>query len=334
MPFLFRRSDTAPGRQPTRPGFIRLIQTADLHGSNAAFRKFLAAARQHGANHAIISGDLTGKAIVPIIRRDGRHEAWLFGVRERVETTADLERLRKKIGDVGMYDHLCDLDEARALEADPQALHRLFVTKMNARLEEWLSLAGEVLGPAGIPLWLIPGNDDDLAVDEVLARAPYGRNVDHQVVELDEHHELVSMGDTSMTPWACPRDYPESHMEEVVDRLLGQVRRPEKAIVNFHCPPRDTKIDQCPSLTSDLKIEFQAGQVLMKSAGSAAIRRGLEKLQPLLSLHGHIHEARGSHRIGRTLCLNPGSEYAEGIMKASIVNVEPERVKGYILISG
>ncbi|MEX2458988.1 MAG: hypothetical protein WD770_08390, partial [Actinomycetota bacterium] len=215
MPSLFRRSE-----RPGPTGFIRLVQTADLHGSNAAFRKFLAAAKQHAANHAIISGDLTGKAIVPIIRENGRHEAWLFGNREIAETGADLDRLRKKIGDVGMYDHVCDAEEAHALAADPDQLHGLFVTKMNARLSEWLTLAAEVLEPAGIPLWLIPGNDDDRSVDPVLDASQYARNVDGRVVELDERHELASLGDTSMTPWECPRDYPEEHMVGAVADLF------------------------------------------------------------------------------------------------------------------
>jgi Icc-related predicted phosphoesterase len=311
-----------------------LLQAADFHGSNAAFRKFLGAVRQHGARHAIVTGDLTGKAIVPIIRQGSSYEGWLFGNREILETDADLERFRKKVGDVGMYDHVCDAAEARELDAHPERLHALFVEKMNARLSEWLTLAAEILQPLGVPMWVIPGNDDDLSVDPVLAAAEYVRNVDHQVVELDEHHELVSLGDTSMTPWECPRDYPESHMVPTVKGLFEQVRNPSGAIVNMHCPPRDTSIDQAPRLNDRLEIEFEGGQVIMTSAGSGAIRYGLEQLQPLLSLHGHIHEARGTHRIGRTLCLNPGSEYAEGIMKAAIVNLEPDRVKGYLLISG
>jgi Icc-related predicted phosphoesterase len=328
MPSLFRRADLPSARM------IRLLQAADFHGSNAAFRKFLGAIRQHAPQHAIITGDLTGKAIVPIIRDGTRYEGWLFGNREVLETEAELERFRTKVGDVGMYDHVCDAEEAHALEGDPDRLHALFVEKMNARLAGWLTLAAEILQPLGVPMWVIPGNDDDLSVDPVLAAADYVRNVDHQVIELDEHHELVSLGDTSMTPWECPRDYPESHMVPTVKGLFEQVRNPAGAIVNMHCPPRDTSIDQAPKLNDRLEIEFEAGQVLMTSAGSAAIRTGLEALQPLLSLHGHIHEARGTHRIGRTLCLNPGSEYAEGIMKAAIVNLEPERVKGYLLISG
>ena len=328
MPSLFRRADR-PSHQ-----VLRLIQAADFHGSNAAFRKFMSAIRQHGAQHAIITGDLTGKAIVPIIRRNGGYEGWLFGNRETPETEAELAAFQKKIGDVGMYDHVCDAAEATALDADPAALHALFVDKMNARLAEWLEFSAEYLTPLGVPLWVIPGNDDDLSVDPILAASSYAKNVDHQVVELDEHHELVSLGDTSMTPWECPRDYPESHMVPTVRGLFEQVRNPSGAIVNMHCPPRDTSIDQAPKLNDRLEIEFEGGQVVMASAGSAAIRRGLEALQPVLSLHGHIHEARGTHRVGRTLCLNPGSEYAEGIMKAAIVNLEPDRVRGYQLISG
>jgi Icc-related predicted phosphoesterase len=328
MPSFFRRAD--------KPGVrsIRLLQAADFHGSNAAFRKFLSAIKQHNAQHAIITGDLTGKAIVPIIRDGGRYTSWLFGNREVLETDAELDRFRQKVGDVGMYDHVCDAEEARALDADADRLHALFVDKMNARLSEWLDLAGNYLAPLGVPLWVIPGNDDDRSVDPILDASEYARNVDHKVVELDEFHELVSLGDTSMTPWECPRDYPESHMVPTVKGLFEQVRNPEGAIVNMHCPPRDTAIDQAPSLNERLEIEFEGGQVVMASAGSAAIRSGLETLQPLLSLHGHIHEARGTTRIGRTLCLNPGSEYAEGIMKAAIINLEPTRVKGYLLISG
>lgn len=328
MSFFFRRSDKPGG------SFTRIIQSADFHGSTAAFRKFLAAVRKHEAQHAIITGDLTGKAIVPVVRQNGKHQAWLFGHPEVASTAADLDRLRAKIADVGFYDHLCDADEARALDTDKERLHALFVAKMNARLEEWLTFAAEFLEPLRIPLWLIPGNDDDLSVDPVLNASQYARNVDHQVVELDERHELVSMGDTSMTPWACPRDYPEEHLERVLAELIPQLRDPAGAIFNFHCPPRDTKIDQCPALNEDLKIRFEGGQVIMTSAGSPSIRRRIEEVQPLLSLHGHIHEARGVHKLGRTLCVNPGSEYAEGLMRAALINLEPTRVKGYLLISG
>jgi Icc-related predicted phosphoesterase len=327
MPF-FKRSDKAGS------GFVRIIQAADFHGSTAAWRKFMAAAKQHNAQHAIVTGDLTGKAIVPIIHTNGRYEGYLFGNKVVAETQVELDAFRQRIENVGFYDHVSELDEARALETDAAALHELFVQKMNTRLASWLEFASEYLQPLGIPLWVIPGNDDDQSVDPILNAAQYARNVDHQVVEIDDDHELVSMGDTSMTPWECPRDYPEEHMVTAVRDLVEQIKRPAGAIFNFHCPPFNTKIDQAPSLKENLEIEFEAGQVIMTSAGSPAIRRAVEEVQPLLSLHGHIHEARGVQKLGRTVALNPGSEYAEGVMKAAIVNLEPERVKGYMLISG
>jgi Icc-related predicted phosphoesterase len=328
MPLFFKRSDQ-PGS-----GFLRIIQAADFHGSTMAWRKFMAAVKQHKAQHAIVSGDLTGKAIVPIIRTGDRWEGWMFGHREVAETEAELAAFQGKIERVGFYDYVCELDEAKALEADRDGLHALFVDKMNDRLQSWLEFASEYLEPHGVPLWVIPGNDDDFSVDSILNAAQYARNVDHEIVEIDEHHELVSMGDTSMTPWECPRDYPESHMRVAVRDLVEKIRNPAGAIFNFHCPPFNTKIDQAPALNANLEIEHEAGQVLMTSAGSPAIRRAVEEVQPLLSLHGHIHEARGVQKLGRTVALNPGSEYAEGIMKAAIVNLEPARVKGYMLISG
>jgi Icc-related predicted phosphoesterase len=87
-------------------------------------------------------------------------------------------------------------------------------------------------------------------------------------------------------------------------------------------------------LDENLKIVARGGQVLMKPVGSSAVRAVIERVQPLLALHGHIHESPGHVRIGRTLCINAGSEYAEGILKAAIINLERERVKGHVLVSG
>ena len=49
----------------------------------------------------------------------------------------------------------------------------------------------------------------------------------------------------------------------------------------------------------------------MIHAGSTAVRASIEKHQPLVGLHGHIHESKGFVTLGRTLCLNPGSEYGK-----------------------
>jgi Icc-related predicted phosphoesterase len=64
----------------------------------------------------------------------------------------------------------------------------------------------------------------------------------------------------------------------------------------------------------------------MIPVGSTAVRKIIEKYQPLLGLHGHIHESAGFVRIGRTQCLNPGSEYAEGILRGFLVEIEGAKI--------
>ncbi|MEK7784403.1 MAG: hypothetical protein AAB658_03110 [Chloroflexota bacterium] len=54
----------------------------------------------------------------------------------------------------------------------------------------------------------------------------------------------------------------------------------------------------------------------------------------MLALHGHIHESRGITRLGKTVCINPGSEYGEGILHGVIVNVLDGKIEGYQLTSG
>jgi Icc-related predicted phosphoesterase len=111
------------------------------------------------------------------------------------------------------------------------------------------------------------------------------------------------------------------------------IQKPERAIAILHVPPFGSSLDSCPDLDKNLKIITEGGQVVMKSAGSPAVKAFIEKVQPMLSLHGHIHESPGHVHNGRTLMINAGSEYAEGIMKAAIINLENGKVKGHLLIS-
>ena len=64
-------------------------------------------------------------------------------------------------------------------------------------------------------------------------------------------------------------------------------------------------------------------------------RRRSRSYQPALSLHGHIHEARGNCRIGRTLCINPGSSYEQGDLLGAVVDLDgKKKVKRFLLTSG
>jgi len=74
--------------------------------------------------------------------------------------------------------------------------------------------------------------------------------------------------------------------------------------------------------------------VVMFGAGSRSVRTAIEKTQPLLSLHGHIHESPGAVRIGKTLCINPGSEYGEGVLRGCILNLSAGQIDSYQLTAG
>jgi len=74
--------------------------------------------------------------------------------------------------------------------------------------------------------------------------------------------------------------------------------------------------------------------VEMTSAGSSACREAIMRYQPLLGLHGHIHESRGVAVLGRTICANPGSEYTEGVLRGFLCELDGDKVRSYLLTSG
>jgi Icc-related predicted phosphoesterase len=315
-------------------GMTRVLYASDFHGSEAFFRKFLAAALQYKAQALIVGGDVTGKAMLPIVHKGGgRYEGFLFNRREQPSSPAELEKLKQTISNVGFYPLVLEQDEAEALEADEAKMSALFERAMCDRVRQWLTLADEKLAPQGIKLYFMPGNDDLLSIDKVIEEFPSVANPDCRRVWIDDDHELVGLSNANMTPWRCTRDLEEDALEVQLEQVAALLERPATAVMALHVPPYDSGIDICPELDDNLKIVARGGQVMMKPVGSPAVRRLIERVQPMLTLHGHIHEAPGHTRIGRTLCINAGSEYAEGIMKAAILNLERDKVKGHMLIS-
>ena len=90
-----------------------------------------------------------------------------------------------------------------------------------------------------------------------------------------------------------------STIEDELSRLPPP-RDPSRAVYVLHGPP------------SGLGLDIVRGGA---AVGSAATRAFLERRQPLLSLHGHIHESpdeSGVWRasVGRTVCIQPGQSAA------------------------
>jgi Icc-related predicted phosphoesterase len=78
----------------------------------------------------------------------------------------------------------------------------------------------------------------------------------------------------------------------------------------------------------------KAGQIVLHGAGSRSVRLAIETHQPMLGLHGHIHESAGVIRLGRTLCANPGSEYGEGVLRGFLARLADGAVESYQLTTG
>ena len=316
-------------------GMTRLLYASDFHGSEAFFRKFLGAALQYQANALIVGGDVTGKAMIPILHKGpDRYEAALFNRRETPSTPEALEHLQQTIANVGFYPIVLEPDEAAELEADPVRMGTRFEQEMIGRVRLWMNLAEATLGPRGVHLYFMCGNDDLASIDRAIEGHEHIHNPDGRRHWIDDDHELVGLSLANMTPWKCARDSEEDELARRLDQVAGLLEAPERAVMVIHVPPFDSGLDVCPELDENLQIVHRGGHVLMKPAGSPAVRRMIERVQPLLTLHGHIHESPGHVRLGRTLAINAGSEYAEGIMKAAIINLERGRVKGHILISG
>jgi uncharacterized protein len=327
-------------QRKTRPRYTRLFFATDIHGSQTGFRKFINAGKFYEVDALILGGDIIGKIAVPIIRMGGqRYRARLQGHDTQVADEQELADLRRRIGTMGFYDVIVDEDEYRALQADPAAVERLFQRLARERLLEWVALAEERLAGTHIRCYVSGGNDD---FPDVLAAledtgAQHVIPCEGRVVALDEAHTMISNGWSGPTPWRTPRECDEQELARLIDAAVRGVHDLQRCVFNFHDPPVDSTLDTCPKLDWDTDPPSQisvAGQVVLIAAGSSAVRAAIEQHQPVLGLHGHIHESRGVVKLGRTTCINPGSEYGEGVLRGCIINLHAGEVVSYQMTSG
>lgn len=313
----------------------RVLYGSDFHGSDVVYRKFLAASFQYQADVLVVGGDVTGKAMIPIINQgSGKYTSSLFGKDLHASSAEDLEKIKKEVSSVGFYPIVIDQDEANDLENSPEKMAVRFEHEMCERVREWMLLADEKLTPKNKTLYFMAGNDDLMSIDSTIAEFKNIHNPDMARFEIDGGFEIVGLSYANMTPWHCARDLEEEDLQDKLTQLSGLIQNPETTIAVLHVPPYNSSLDTCPELDKNLKIITQGGQVVMKAAGSPSVKAFIDNVQPMLSLHGHIHESPGHVRIGRTLAINAGSEYAEAILKAAIVNLENGKIKGHMLISG
>jgi uncharacterized protein len=320
-------------RSGTRKRRYRLFFATDIHGSDRCFRKFLAAAKVYEADALILGGDIAGKAVVPIIENGGSRYTYQFqGVKGEV-SRRDLEPLEERIKFNGLYPYPCDHDENERIRFDGSYRASLFERLITDQLVEWRSLAEERLSDK-VRCIITPGNDDPFVIDEVLEQPGRIECPEGDTIRLGPVW-LASLGNTNRTPWNTDREYDEEELAAQVDHMLAHHSGGEPCIFNFHCPPYASTLDTVVKLDEDLRPVLYRGMPVEIPVGSKAIRTAIETYSPVVGLHGHIHEAQGVQRIGRTVCINPGSEYGSGILKGAIVDIDSSgEYIGHLLTSG
>jgi len=331
MAFLFKKS---------RKKSTRLFYATDIHGSERTYRKFLNAGKFYEANVLVMGGDITGKLLIPIIKdKNGNFRATLQGTTEHFAAEAELSGLLERLGILGFYHKTMEEDEFLALQENPAEVDKLFQELARERLASWVDLAETRLAGTGIRCFVTGGNDDDPFVLEAIQREATQSffACEDMVVDIDEDHKMISLGFSTPTPWKTPREVNDGVLWDMIVERVKSVSDMGRCIFNFHDPPNDSTLDTCPELdwsTDPPQPIVKAGQVVMHGAGSKSVRKAIETYQPMLGLHGHIHESQAVAKIGRTTCVNPGSEYGEGVLRGCLVNISEGQVEGYQMTRG
>lgn len=312
---------------------MRIFFATDIHGSDVCWRKFLNAGAFHKADVLVMGGDMTGKAMVPIVSNGGTWELTLQEQRQVLTSEDELVAMEKRISDRGYYPVRLGRDEVDAWSADPALVDARFKQEIVQSVERWMAIADDKLRGKGIRCVVSPANDDMFEIDPLIEAAELVDLGESNAIALDGF-TLVSTGWANPTPWKTFRELPEDELRARIDGLVGEVPDPRKAIFNFHAPPYGSNLDSAPKL--DEEMNYVAGGQALVPVGSRAVRDAIVAYGPVLSLHGHIHEGRGAVKIGRTLAVNPGSTYEDGVLQAAIVDLDAKKgeVKRYLLING
>ena len=310
-----------------------LFFATDIHGSDICWSKFLNAGKFYGADVLILGGDMTGKAVVPFVHQGGKNYKVTL-LEQEFNTTSDeeLQDMIKRVRSRGYYPYFTNPDEISELDQKPERVSQIFRDEVLKVVQQWMDLADKKLDGSDMKVYCSPGNDDMDEVDEIVRASRRVLLVEGQVTPLDPNHEMIASGWSNRTPWNTEREEDEDQLKMRYEAMISRLKDPRNAVFNIHVPPYKSGLDDAPELDKDLRPVLAGNSMI--PVGSKALRAAIEKTQPLLGLHGHIHEGRGAIRIGKTLCINPGSMYEQGTLLGTIVKLGKNKVENYVLTSG
>ena len=312
---------------------MKIYFATDVHGSEICWKKFISASKFYEADVLILGGDMTGKAIVPIIAQGGgKYKVTLLDTETILETKEEVDKMVATIQDRGYYPYLTNPDEVGEILATSGRSDELFVKEALKTMQHWMEYADARLEVSGIRCFVCPGNDDMFEIDDVIKQSKHVTLAEGKVIEIDEHHEMINAGWSTPTPWNTPREESEDQLRQRIQVMIDRLKDVKNSIFNLHNPPYGSGLDEAPELTKDMRPAY-AGRSLVP-VGSHAVLELIEKYEPLLTLHGHIHEGKGTRKYKRTLCINPGSMYEQGMLHGAVVELKPNKIGNYILTTG
>jgi hypothetical protein len=312
---------------------MKLFFATDVHGSEICWKKFISGGKFYGVDLLILGGDMTGKAIVPIIAQGGdRYKVTLLEQETILNGKEEVDKWVATIQNRGYYPYVTNPDEVAEISSTQGRSDELFQKTVLETAQRWMDYADVKLAGTGIRCYVCPGNDDIFELDDVIAASKSVQLAEGKVIPLDDHHEMASTGWSNPTPWDTHREEPDEALRKRIEAVVSQVRDPANAVFNLHAPPYGSGLDEAPELTKDMRPAY-AGRSLVP-VGSRAVLEVIEKYQPLLGLHGHIHEGKGTRKYKRTLCVNPGSMYEQGILHGAVVELKPNKIGSYVLTTG
>jgi uncharacterized protein len=316
--------------KPTRVFFV-----ADIHGSAVCFHKFVNAARVYRADVLLVGGDIAAKTMTPVFEEDGGWSATVEGETRRAHSLGEVEQLEHWMRDAATVPYRTTPREWRSLIENRSEADRVFLELELEELRRWLAWAKQRMKGGGSRLLLGLGNDDLTPMEEVIASDDFAELTDREILRVDDAHELLTLPYSNPTPWSTHRELPEDEIQRRLEEGASRLENVQRAVFNLHVPPHNTPLDLAPRLDANLtKVMTPGGEPDLVHVGSTAVRSALERLQPLLGLHGHIHESKGSVRIGRTDAFNPGSAYTEGTLLGVVVDLERDRIRATMMTSG
>ncbi|MCX6814111.1 MAG: metallophosphoesterase [Candidatus Aenigmarchaeota archaeon] len=165
-----------------------------------------------------------------------------------------------------------------------------------------------------IPVLCVPGNHDPYDVLELFNE--YNVNL-HDKIKKIKGLDFIGWGGAP-TPFNTIFEPSEEETKECLEKLHNKIKG-EKFVLMVHNPPINTKLDMT---------------FTRKHVGSEAIKEFIEKRQPIFAISAHIHEARGTDRIGDCTLFYPGAlfEGYYGIVeidekKKQVIKCESRKIK-------